>query len=139
MLAYLVYSICWHIWQFFTIHLERKKIKLNNQKNILVAPLDWGLGHATRCMPLINLLIEKKHNIIIAGNGDSFLLLKKTYPTLTFFELPAYNIKYESGKNAAVQSLLQTPKILRTIKAENKAIKQFIEQAQIDLIISDNR
>lgn len=105
----------------------------------MVAPLDWGLGHATRCMPLINLLIEKKHNIIIAGNGDSFLLLKKTYPTLTFFELPAYNIKYESGKNAAVQSLLQTPKILRTIKAENKAIKQFIEQAQIDLIISDNR
>ena len=27
-------------------------------KNILVAPLNWGLGHATRCIPIIKALEE---------------------------------------------------------------------------------
>lgn len=112
---------------------------MSRQKNIVVAPLDWGLGHATRCMPMIDILLQHQHNVIIAGNGDSLLLLKKSYPTLPFLELPGYDIKYANGKNAAVQSLLQTPKIVRTIREENNAIKEFAEQTPIDIIISDNR
>lgn len=112
---------------------------MSPQKTILIAPLDWGLGHATRCMPLINLLLEKNHRVLIAGNGDSFYLLKKTYPSLTFYALPGYNISYAVGKNASFHALLQTPKILKTIHAENKAISEIIQQESIDLIISDNR
>ncbi len=112
---------------------------MNNQKNILIAPLDWGLGHATRCMPLIDLLLQKKENVIIAGNGDSFFLLKDTYPDLKFYELPAYNISYSVGKNASVETLLQTPKVLRTISKENKITEEIIQKEKIDLLISDNR
>lgn len=112
---------------------------LNLQKTILIAPLDWGLGHATRCMPLIDLLLQKNHRVIIAGNGDSFFLLKEQYPQLTFYELPGYNISYAAGKNAAFHALLQTPKILRTINVENKVIAELTQKEKIDLIISDNR
>lgn len=112
---------------------------LSVQKTILISPLDWGLGHATRCMPLIQLLIHKKHRVIIAGNGDSFYLLKTTFPSLTFYELPGYNITYANGKNAAFYALLQTPKILKTIQEENKAITSIVEKENVDLIISDNR
>jgi uncharacterized protein (TIGR00661 family) len=112
---------------------------LSTQKTILISPLDWGLGHATRCMPLINLLLKENHRVIIAGNGDSFFLLKEQYPELTFYELPGYNITYETGKNASVQTLLQTPKVLKTIKEENKAVETIIANEKIDLIISDNR
>jgi len=112
---------------------------LDLQKTILIAPLDWGLGHATRCMPLIDLLIKKKHRVIIAGNGDSFYLLKERYPNLTFYELPGYNISYAAGKNAAFYALLQTPKILQTITKENKVVEEIIKKEKIDLIISDNR
>lgn len=112
---------------------------MSHPKSILIAPLDWGLGHATRCMPLIDLCVQKKQRVLIAGNGDSFLLLKENYPDLTFYELPAYNIKYDVGKNAAVQGLLQTPKILRTIQQENNVIKDIATKEKIDLIISDNR
>jgi predicted glycosyltransferase len=119
--------------------MEGKRTKLSTTKTILIAPLDWGLGHATRCIPLINLLIEKNHRIVIAGNGDSFFLLKENYPTLTFYELPGYNIKNTAGKNAALQSLLQTPKILRTIKAENAVIHAIAKSETIDIILSDNR
>lgn len=119
--------------------MERQNTKLSNTKTILIAPLDWGLGHATRCIPLINMLIQKKHRVIIAGNGDSFSLLMENFPTLTFYELPGYNIKNTAGKNAAIQSLLQTPKILRTIKAENAAIQTIAQTEKIDVILSDNR
>ncbi len=112
---------------------------MSQQKTILIAPLDWGLGHATRCIPLIDLLSQKNHRVIIAGNGDSFFLLKEQYPNLTFYELPGYNISYAVGKNAAFQALLQTPKILKTISEENKAIAEIIKKEKIDLIISDNR
>ena len=112
---------------------------MNQKKTILIAPLDWGLGHATRCMPLIDLLLQKNYRIVIAANGDSYFLLKENYPTLTFYELPAYNIQYKNGKNAALQSLLQTPKILKTIQQENKLTQKIIEEEKIDLIISDNR
>lgn len=101
--------------------------------------MDWGLGHATRCMPLIDLLINKGHRVIIAGNGDSYYLLKEQYPDLTFYELPGYNISYPSGKNAAAQAFFQTPKILATIRAENKATQKIIEQENISLLFSDNR
>ena len=119
--------------------MEREEASLNHPKKILIAPLDWGLGHSTRCMPLIDLLLKKGHSVIIAGNGDSFFLLKDQYPFLKFYELPGYNISYPGGKNAAVQSLLQSPKIFRTIKKENIAIADIVTNENIDLIISDNR
>ncbi len=109
------------------------------RKTILIAPLDWGLGHATRCMPVIDSLLSQGHRVIVAGNGDSFCLLKEQYPDISSYELPGYNISYPAGKNASFYALLQTPKILRTIKEENKAIASIAAQEQIDLIISDNR
>lgn len=112
---------------------------MHKQKTILIAPLDWGLGHATRCMPIIDVLIEHQHRIIIAGNGDSFFLLKAQYPNLTFYELPGYNISYAVGKNASFYALMQTPKILKTIQLEHKAIASILSKEAVDLIISDNR
>lgn len=112
---------------------------MNPQKTILIAPLDWGLGHATRCMPLIDLLQKQGHRIVIAGNGDSFLLLKENYPSFTFYELPAYNIQYKNGKNAALQTLLQTPKVLKTIQQEYQLTQKIIAKEKINVIISDNR
>jgi hypothetical protein len=49
----------------------------NNDKNaasgmrksrILIAPLDWGLGHTTRCIPVINELLMQDCEVILAGN-----------------------------------------------------------------------
>lgn len=119
--------------------MERQKTTLSAQKHILIAPLDWGLGHATRCMPLIQYLIQHNHHLHIAGNGDSLLYLKDAFPTLTFHELPGYNITYSVGKNAAFHVLLQTPKIWKAIRDEHQAVANIVSRVNIDLIISDNR
>ena len=71
----------------------------NSKKNILVAPLNWGLGHATRCIPIIKALEENGFTPIIASDGVALALLKKEFPHLTALELPSYNIEY--AKKAA--------------------------------------
>jgi UDP:flavonoid glycosyltransferase YjiC (YdhE family) len=67
-------------------------------KKILVAPLNWGLGHATRCIPIIKGLIENGFEPIIASDGVALELLKKEFPALVYFELPSYNIQYAEWK-----------------------------------------
>ncbi|MBK7885034.1 MAG: hypothetical protein IPJ81_15565 [Chitinophagaceae bacterium] len=50
---------------------------------ILIDPLDWGLGHATRCIPLINELLTQHYEVIIAASGASAALLKKRISAVT--------------------------------------------------------
>ncbi len=110
------------------------------KKRILVAPLNWGLGHATRSIPIINELLLNNFEVIIASDGEALKLLKKEFPELESHELPSYNITYASKRcQFSSHLLLQTPKILATIKKEKKAIELLIHSKNISGIISDNR
>lgn len=110
------------------------------KKNILVAPLNWGLGHATRCIPIIKALEELNFNPIIASDGVALALLKKEFPQLVSLELPPYNISYaEKGKNFKWKLLAQMPKMFKAVYNERKIVHQIIEKHSINGIISDNR
>jgi len=110
------------------------------QKTILVAPLFWGLGHATRCIPIINALLKFNYNVILASDGAALLLLQKEFPELASIELPSYNITYpKKGINFKLKLFLKLPSILKTIASEKKLIKHLVAEGKIDGIISDNR
>jgi uncharacterized protein (TIGR00661 family) len=110
------------------------------KKNILVAPLNWGLGHATRCIPIIKALEENNFNPIIASDGVALALLKKEFPHLVSVELPPYDISYaEKGKNFKWKLLAQMPKMFKAVYGERKIVNQIVENHSIDGIISDNR
>jgi predicted glycosyltransferase len=107
---------------------------------VLVAPLDWGLGHATRCIPIIKEFINQRCTVIIAAAGAQKALLQEEFPDLSFVETPGFRIKY--GKNRAftlLKIIFTVPKILIGIKRENQWLQRFAEQEGIDLVISDNR
>lgn len=106
-------------------------------KRIIVAPLHWGLGHATRCIPIINTLLEK-NTIAIASDGEALLLLQKEFPQLESFELPSYNIRYTFDSMIA-NLVVQGPGTLSTIRKENKKAKEIASDWNADVIISDNR
>jgi uncharacterized protein (TIGR00661 family) len=108
-------------------------------KNILVTPLDWGLGHATRCIPIINELLKRNCNVLIGGCGDSLELLKNEFPALGFFSLPAYRPVYPSSGSMVLKMLTQLPKFFTTIRQEHVAVEDLIKEHKIDLVISDNR
>lgn len=105
---------------------------------ILVAPLDWGLGHATRCIPIINALLSKGFQVIIAADGATENLLRIEFPNLEFIQLAGYQVHY-SKKWLMVQLVSQLFKIKKTIDREHSWLKQAIDKHRINWVISDNR
>ncbi|MDC6365483.1 MULTISPECIES: glycosyltransferase [Flavobacteriaceae] len=113
---------------------------MQNSKRILVAPLNWGLGHSTRCIPIINALLAHGHQPYIASDGVALSLLQKEFPELPSFELPSYKITYaEKGRNFKIKMIWDSPKVLKAMAKEKKAVKQLIKEHNLDGIISDNR
>lgn len=109
-------------------------------KRILVAPINWGLGHATRCIPIIKKLEKRGFTPIIASDGAALDLLKKEFPHLQAFELPSYNITYTSrGSLLKWKLLLDSPYILKNIKKEKRATRILVEKLNLHGIISDSR
>ena len=109
-------------------------------KNILVAPLNWGLGHATRCIPIIQELEKNGFTPIIASDGIALLLLQKEFPHLESLELPSYKIEYaKEGKDFKWKLIKNIPKIILAIFKEKKIIKELVHKYDLKGIISDNR
>ena len=107
---------------------------------ILVAPLDWGLGHATRCIPIIQSLLANGTEVWLAGEGLQKDLLQQEFPTLPFLHLEGYRVKYASSAIGLLLSIFQqTNKILSAVKRENKWLKKTIQEHGFDAVISDNR
>lgn len=107
---------------------------------VLIAPLDWGLGHATRCIPIIRFLMSANYNIIIAAEGAQKKLLETEFPTLKIVHLPGYRLRYGRSKWKTVFNIfLQVPKIFKAIRKENDWLKNFVANNTVNYIISDNR
>lgn len=118
------------------------QLPLTSYKNhkVLVAPLDWGLGHATRCIPIIRALQLKGDDIIIAAEKAQAVILKQEFPAIRIIPLRGYRVKYSRISGWLVFKLLfQLPKIFITIQYEHKWLKKTVQQEKIDWVISDNR
>ena len=113
---------------------------MESQNNILVAPLNWGLGHATRCIPIIRQLQKEGYTPLLASDGAALQLLKKEFPELHCLELPSYHIEYaKNPKNFKWKLIKNSPKTIQSILAERKIIDQWISDFELKGIISDNR
>ncbi len=113
---------------------------MHKSKKILVAPLSWGIGHATRCIPVINKIMELGYTPIIASDSDALRLLQNEFPTIKSYNLPAYNIKYaKKSIFFKLKLLLQFFKLQKVIKQEYAEIQKIIQFENVDLLISDNR
>jgi hypothetical protein len=107
---------------------------------VLIAPLDWGLGHATRCIPIIKELLNQTCEVIVAAGGPQKALLEAEFPFLTFVEIPGYDIKFDKNRAFTVIRILRSiPKILIRIKQEKAWLRRFFDREKPDIVISDNR
>lgn len=113
---------------------------MKETKNILVAPLNWGLGHATRCIPIIRALSDAGFTPIVASDGNALVLLQKEFPELLALALPSYEIEYaKKGENFKWKLLKNSPKTLAAIYHERQLAKKWVKEYQLCGIISDNR
>ncbi|MEJ0029262.1 MAG: glycosyltransferase [Bacteroidota bacterium] len=107
--------------------------------NVLITPLDWGLGHATRCIPVINEIQKLGHTVFIAGCGPSLHLLKIEFPNNKFFEIASYGIDYKTKLPLIAYMLSKAPGVLSTIRKEHAQVADIVRDQKINFIISDNR
>ncbi|MDN6279606.1 MAG: glycosyltransferase [Psychroflexus sp.] len=108
--------------------------------NILIASLNWGLGHATRSIPVIRKLKSDGHQLILASDGKALEFLKKEFPDLKAYQLCSSEVIYAKHNLEMRLRLLQGSfKMLRNTKREMKITRQICKAEKIDCIISDNR
>jgi uncharacterized protein (TIGR00661 family) len=111
-----------------------------NPLRILISPLDWGLGHATRIITIVKILQNYGVQVLIAGEGAGISLLKTEFPAIEFLDLRGYRVQYSRKKKNFIFKLLgQLPVILASIKRENAWLKAIVVEKKIDAVISDNR
>lgn len=111
---------------------------MTKQLNILISPLDWGLGHATRLVLLLRYLQNQKHYLIIGVSDLNERFLRSQIPNAKFVQVPSYDIIY-NGSNSVYSLMRVLPKIINGKKEEHKWLKKFVVENQVDLIISDSR
>lgn len=108
------------------------------KKRIFISPLDWGLGHASRLIPLISELKEKGHFILLGTESQSAAVYKELFPEIQQIRLKGYGIKYARTK-PELKLLLQIPRIKYAIFNEYFRLRKIVRNHRIDVVISDSR
>lgn len=107
---------------------------------ILIAPLDWGLGHTTRCVPVIRALQQRGATVVLAGNKLQEKVLLEEFPGCEFLPLQGYEVGYShTSKGFLLKMMQQLPRITSVIQKENRWLQTLLARQKIDGVISDNR
>ena len=106
---------------------------------ILVAPLNWGLGHASRCVPIIRRLCREGHQVVLGGDGDALVYLQQHFPQLRSIELAQLNLSYSRGKRQVIAMLVALPKLIAFSIRDHRLLKRLQVEEHFDQVISDNR
>jgi len=108
-------------------------------KKALICPMDWGIGHATRCVPVIEKLKDLGFELIIAASGRPMEFLKKEYPWIPVVSFPGIKIRYPGDNWFTIKVLLLAPKLMIATWREHQALKKIVLQTNASVVISDNR
>lgn len=111
----------------------------HNTMKILVAPLNWGLGHASRCVPLVRRFMDEGHEVILGGDGESLALLRRHFPKLRYVYLAPLQLRYSAGQRQVGAMLCAMPKLLRWAFQDHAMLASVLKEEHIDRVVSDNR
>lgn len=107
--------------------------------SVLISPLNWGLGHATRDIPVIHELMRRGHDVTIAACGNALSALRREFPDCRFLDFSDYPAPYSTGSLFLPKFCAYLPLLLRALAAERRALGRILDRDRYDLIISDNR
>ncbi len=108
-------------------------------ERVLVAPLHWGLGHAARCIPLIQQQLDLGHEVMVAASGGPLALLQEHFPALRFVAFPFKTITYPADGNMVRHFTWHGLGLMASIWKEHQKLQRLIRSESIDLVISDSR
>lgn len=110
-----------------------------NGARILVAPLDWGLGHSTRCVPVIRRLIALGATPVLGADAGPLALLRNEFPQLEHVRIPGVTVRYSKGRSQLWSMARQFPAMVRSVKVEGALFERLRGDLRLDAVISDQR
>jgi hypothetical protein len=112
-------------------------MKSNGKKNILICPLNWGTGHATRVQVIAGELKKRGHKIYIAAPRRLHATFDKSFYD-EFICLRSAPVHYPAHLPLCIAVMLQAPILLVSFLADRLRLPGIIRKYDIHLIISDN-
>lgn len=107
---------------------------------VLVAPLDWGLGHATRCVPVVREFLRAGAEVELAVVKANANFFREVFPDLRQRLAPSYNIVYpKHGYNMALWLLKNSVHLNAVMRYEHHFAEEMVERHGYDVLFSDNR
>lgn len=109
------------------------------KKRVLICPLGWGLGHASRDIPIIESFLKAGHEVIVAGDNQQMSLLTQHFSGIKAIHFPSFKVKLSKGRSQ-LWPLIRIASLLPFfIIKEHFLLKRLIKKHQIDIVVSDNR
>lgn len=112
---------------------------IRNMKKVLLCPLDWGIGHATRCVTVIRKLLEAGMEVIVAADNRPFDFLRKEFPDLQIVRFPGKKIHYPKHSGMVRKMIMNGPSFLMSFRKEHRLLLKIVKETGADIVISDNR
>ena len=111
-----------------------------HSKNVLLSPLNWGFGHVSRCIPLINHLLKNSNSVFIAcDTAQKSVFVQYFGQKVKFIEHQGYPFRFSGKGNYTMDLFFSIGKLLKRSKNEIKEVESYIKEFNIDFIISDHR
>jgi len=120
--------------------LNLAHLHLKPQKHILVCPLNWGLGHASRMIPVIYAFLHRGCKVTIVASDGAMQLLREEFGDLAnYINFPGINIRYSAGNTQIWALALQLPAFWLSMWAERRFARRMVKSIHPHIIVSDNR
>lgn len=101
----------------------------------------WGLGHATRTLPIIRKTVEEGHEVTVVSSGRALSMLRRELgDTASYDDIEDYRPpETQNPSFLAFTALLKYPVYLTAMLYEHDYVRKFIAKKKLDVIFSDNR
>lgn len=108
---------------------------------IIYGVCSWGLGHATRSLPVLRRLLSEHNNITVISNGRSLEVLKKELgEQVTYVDIPDYPMLLsENTRQFLAKSMMYWPVFIKRIEDGLAQLQKILDKKHYDCIISDAR
>lgn len=109
-------------------------------KKILLSPLNWGYGHLSRCISIIEHLLKNNNELYFAGREADFAILKQYFNDgITYIEHAPYPFVFNENGFRMRYIWRNLIPISRRYRKELTTVSKLISKHSIDVVLSDHR
>lgn len=112
--------------------------EVKNQR-ILISPLNWGLGHVSRCIGLIHQLKEQDNFVVVACDKIQRAIFVEYFPDLEYVNHEGYPFVFKGGGKFGQELIRAILPLKERLKKERIETEELVQRFNIDLVIADHR